>query len=133
MGEDPGDYGRFFNGGDDLQGAATIWAAFDIDVEDPLEQARLSLMRACEPHAVSVIGRVRGGFLRWARNDRGTQLGVGREHAVEANQMEPGTRRAPVQLSSPRERLYNHTGGRRHESRYPRLNVVLKLMLRSAV
>lgn len=48
MGEDPGDYGGFFNGGDDLQGAATIRAAFDIDVEDPLEQARLSLMRAGE-------------------------------------------------------------------------------------
>jgi hypothetical protein len=29
-------------------GAATIRAAFDIDVEDPLEQARLSLIRAGE-------------------------------------------------------------------------------------
>jgi hypothetical protein len=37
--KDPGDCGRFFDGGDDLQGAATIRAAFDIDGEDPFEQA----------------------------------------------------------------------------------------------
>ena len=29
---------------------------------------------------------------RPARNDLGTQLGVGREHAMEANEMEPRTR-----------------------------------------
>ena len=41
---------------------------------------------------MSVIGRVRGGILHCARNERATQLGVGREHAVEANQMQPRTR-----------------------------------------
>jgi hypothetical protein len=48
MGKDPGDHGGLFNRGDDFQGAASIRAAFDIDVEHPLEQARLSLMRAGE-------------------------------------------------------------------------------------
>jgi hypothetical protein len=48
IGEDPGDYGGFFNGGDDLQGAATIRAACDIDVEDPLRAGARELMRAGE-------------------------------------------------------------------------------------
>jgi hypothetical protein len=35
---------------------------------------------------VRVIGGVFGCIL-WSRNDRSTQLGVGGEHAVEADQM----------------------------------------------
>jgi hypothetical protein len=41
---------------------------------------------------VSVIGCVLGCLVHWTRNDRRTQRGVGREHAVEANQMQPRTR-----------------------------------------
>ena len=41
---------------------------------------------------MSVIGCVQAGILRWTRNDRSTQLGVGGEHAMEASQVQPGTR-----------------------------------------
>jgi hypothetical protein len=33
MGEDPDYHRRLFNGGDDLQAAATIRAVFDVDIE----------------------------------------------------------------------------------------------------
>jgi hypothetical protein len=36
---------------------------------------------------VTVLGCVLGCWLRWTRDDRRAQLGVGCEHAVEANQM----------------------------------------------
>jgi len=32
------------------------------------------------------------GFLRWARHDRGTQPGIGGQHAVKADQMQARTR-----------------------------------------
>jgi len=41
---------------------------------------------------VSVIGCVLGCLVHWTGNDRSAQLGVGREHAVEANQMQPRRR-----------------------------------------
>ncbi len=41
---------------------------------------------------VSVIGCVLGCLVHWTGNDRSAQLGVGREHAVEANQMQAWTR-----------------------------------------
>jgi len=55
MGEDPEDHWRIFDGGDDLQCAATVRAVFDVDIEDPFEQpgpthARRRILR------VSVIG-----------------------------------------------------------------------------
>ena len=37
MGEDSHDHRRRFDGGDDLQGAAAVWAMFDVNVEHPLE------------------------------------------------------------------------------------------------
>ena len=44
-------------------------------------------MRGC---VAVIIGRGIGGD-RPARNDFGTQPGIGREHAMEANEMEPWT------------------------------------------
>ena len=37
MSEDLGNHGRMFDGGDDLQGAATLGTLFDIDSEHPFE------------------------------------------------------------------------------------------------
>ncbi len=38
MCEDPGDYGRIFDGGDDFHGAAALGTVFHVDIEDALEQ-----------------------------------------------------------------------------------------------
>ena len=35
-----GNHRGIFDGGEDLQGAAALWAVFEIDIEYPLEQAR---------------------------------------------------------------------------------------------
>ena len=40
MREDPDNHGGLFDGGNDLQGAATIRAMLDVNVEDALEQPR---------------------------------------------------------------------------------------------
>jgi hypothetical protein len=37
---------------------------------------------------VSVLGYVLGCRVRWTGNDRSAQFGVGREQAMEANQMQ---------------------------------------------
>ena len=39
-----------------------------------------------------VVGRIIDGFLRWARHDRGTQPGIGCEHAVKTDQMQAWSR-----------------------------------------
>jgi hypothetical protein len=61
---------------------------------------------------MGVIGRVRGGILRWARNDRGTQLGVGCEHAMETNQMQPGTRHQRGEALHELQRRHDDGGNR---------------------
>ena len=72
--------------GDDLQSAAAVGAVFHVDIEDPFEQPgpaharRLSL-------DLGVIGRRLGGTLCRSGNDFTAQLRVGRQHAMEANQM----------------------------------------------
>jgi len=38
MGEDLGDHGGIFDGGDDLQGAAAVGVVLNIDIEHPFEQ-----------------------------------------------------------------------------------------------
>jgi hypothetical protein len=38
VGEDLGDHGGIFDGGDELQGAAALRALLDVDLEHPLEQ-----------------------------------------------------------------------------------------------
>jgi len=45
MGEDLGDHGGIFDGGDDLQGTAALGTLFHIDIEHPFEQPA-QLMRA---------------------------------------------------------------------------------------
>jgi len=89
MREDLGDHRRIFDRGDDLQVPATVLAVFDIEVEDALEKPRPTHERR---HAMRVMGCVLAGVLRWTRNDRGTQPGVGREHDVETDQMQARTR-----------------------------------------
>jgi hypothetical protein len=37
MGENFGNHRRFFNGGDDLQGVATVRARFDVNIEYPFK------------------------------------------------------------------------------------------------
>jgi hypothetical protein len=37
MREDLGDHGGIYDGGDDRQGAATMWAVFHVDSEHPFE------------------------------------------------------------------------------------------------
>ena len=76
-------------GGDDLKIAATLRAMFDIDIEHALEQARPLQPRR---RAVRVFVCGLAGILRWARHDRGTQPGIGREHAVESDQMQARSR-----------------------------------------
>ena len=46
MGEDLGNHGGMFDGGDDRQGAAAVRTLFNIDSEHPFEQPGISLMRA---------------------------------------------------------------------------------------
>ena len=38
MSENPGNHGGLFDGGDDFQGAATVGAVFEVDIEDPFEE-----------------------------------------------------------------------------------------------
>jgi len=76
MAENFDNHRRIFDGGDDLQGAAAVGAAFHVDIEDPFEQPGpahawyLSL-------TLGVIGWGLGGTLCRSRNDFTAQLGVG--------------------------------------------------------
>ena len=79
MREYPDNHRRLFDGGDDLQGAATLRAVFDVDIEHALEQARPALARRC---FMRVVGRISARFLRCARHNRGPQPRVGRQRAV---------------------------------------------------
>ena len=38
MSENFGNHGGIFNGGNDFQGAATVWAVLDVDIEYAFEQ-----------------------------------------------------------------------------------------------
>jgi hypothetical protein len=60
---------------------------------------------------MSVIGCVHGGILRWTRNDRRTQLGVRGEHAMEANEVQPGTRHQCRQALHKLQRRHHDVGG----------------------
>jgi len=60
---------------------------------------------------VSVIGCVLGCIVRWTRNDRSTQRGVGREHAMEANQMQPRRRDECGQPLHELQRRHHDMGG----------------------
>ncbi len=60
----------------------------DINVENALEQARPAHARRCACVLLGVFTRLP----RRARHDCGTQPGIGRQHAVEADQMQARTR-----------------------------------------
>jgi hypothetical protein len=72
-------------------GISPVRAAVGTVIEHALEQARPAHAR-WRAMRMRVIGGVLGCLLRWTGNDRRAQLGVGREHAMEANQMQPWTR-----------------------------------------
>ncbi len=57
---------------------------------------------------VSVIGCVRACILRWPRHDRRTQLGMRRELAMEADQIQPGTRHQCRQALHELQRRHDH-------------------------
>ncbi len=81
MREYPDNHRRLFDGGDDLQGAATLRAVFDVDSENALGQTRPAHARRCFMRVVNcIIAR----FLRWARHNRGAQPRVGRQHTAAA-------------------------------------------------
>ena len=62
MGEDPGNHGGVYDGGDDLQGAATIGPVFQVDIEHPFEQ----------PGPARRAGAAGGGASAWpVRHERG--------------------------------------------------------------
>ncbi len=86
MREDIFDHRGVNDGGDDLQGAAAVWAVFDVNIENALEQARPTQARG----RMVRVGMIGGGIaclLRWAGNDGRTQPGVRGEYVVQADQM----------------------------------------------
>ena len=110
MAEDLDDHRRIFDGGDDLQGAAAVGAAFDVDIEDPFKQPG-SARAWCLPLTLGVIGQGLGSTLCWSWNDFTAQLRVGRQHAVEANQMETRARHQGRQTLHELQRLHDDMGG----------------------
>jgi hypothetical protein len=50
-------------------------------------------------------------IVRWTRNDCATQSGVGREHAMEANQMQPRARHQCGQALHELQRRHHDMGG----------------------
>jgi hypothetical protein len=58
-----------------------------------------------------VIDCVLGCSLRWIRDDRRAQLGVGREHTMEANQMQPRARDPCGQALHELQRRHHDMGG----------------------
>ena len=94
MAKDFDNHRRIFDGGpstrlrtgDDLQSAAAVRAVLDVDVEDPFEQSGPAHARRFSL-TLGVIGRGRGGTLCRSGNDFTAQLRVGRQYAMEANQM----------------------------------------------
>ena len=79
---------RLFDGGDDLE-FATTHAALNIKVENAPAQPRPTQPRR---RAVRVFIRVLAGTLRWTRHDRGTQPGIGCQHAVKEDQLQARSR-----------------------------------------
>ena len=82
MAEDLDDHRRVFDGSDDLQSAAAVRAVLHVDIEDPFEQPGPAQARRFS--LGDVIGRGLGGTLWRSGNDFTAQLGVGRQHAMEA-------------------------------------------------
>ena len=110
MAEDLDDDWRMFNRGDDLQGAAAIGTIFNVDIEDPFKQPG-PILAWCLPLTLGVTGRRLGGTFWRSGNDFTAQLRVGRQRAVEANQMETRARHQSRQALHELQRLHDDMGG----------------------
>jgi hypothetical protein len=91
MGENLGDHRGVFDGGDERQGAATVRTGCHVDFKHPFEQLGPAQAgrRGCGGCSAVLIG---GGrcLVGLAWDDLGSEGSVGREHAMEANEMERG-------------------------------------------
>lgn len=93
MAEDLADHDGIFDAGNDFHGAATGLAGFDVDVEGPLEAL-------CPSHGgMTPGGGLVRGFVRRVgfsslttpgRSNQCSMVDVGREHAVEAGEVDAG-------------------------------------------
>jgi hypothetical protein len=108
MGEDASNHWQLFNGCDDSEGAATLGAAFDVDVKDPFKRSGPThTHRRTLRVPARVCGRRRGR----ARNDLGAQGSVGCEHAMKANQMVAWTRDQRGELLHKFQRRHDDMSG----------------------
>src|SRR5262249_32729913 len=118
MAEDLVDHRRVCEGGDDLQGTATVGAVLHVDIEDSFEQLGPAHARWFSP-SLGVIGRGFGSALWRSGNDLTAQLRVGRQHTVEAacpepvegDQMETRARYQSRQAFHGLPRLHDDMGG----------------------
>ena len=91
VGEDALDHRRLEDGGADLQLAAAVRAVFEVELEGPFEQPGPAHPHRPAMRAVRLAGsefRCGGGLVRPLRNHHRAQLGVGRQHAMKANEVQ---------------------------------------------
>jgi len=81
------DCARFQDGGDDFQCSPAMRAMLNVNIEHPLEQTRAQLIRT-EAEEGGTASFVQDGLLLFFLLP-GTKLRVGREHALETNEVEP--------------------------------------------
>ncbi len=92
MGENLGDHRGIFDGGDDRHGAATVRTVGHVDREHPFEQlgpTQAGLRGSIWGVALLIVGV--SCLVRPAWDDLGSEGSIGREHAMKANEMKPGT------------------------------------------
>ena len=107
MRENPDDHGQIFDGGDEFQASATMWAVFDVDIEHALEQLRPTHARR---RAMGVPGCMCVGLVR-PRNDRGAQSGIGREHPMKVDQKQARPRHQRGEALHDLQRRHHDTSG----------------------
>jgi len=78
------------DGGDDFQGSSAMRAILNVNIEHQLKQARLTDTYGNRGrwHSIIPAGWITFVFLATKHNLR-TKLRVGREHAMETNEVEP--------------------------------------------
>ena len=93
MGKDLSDDRGFFDGSDDFHITATVRTVFDVDIEHPFQQSGPADAgsRRWASCLTVLISRIIG-IDYFVRDDFGTVFDVGCQYAMEANQVEPGTR-----------------------------------------
>src|SRR5262244_844860 len=106
MAEDLVDHRRVFEGGDDLQGTATVGAVLHVDIEDSFEQLGPAHARWFSL-SLGVIGRGFGSALWRSGNDLTAQLRVGRQYTMEANEMKTRARHEGGQALHELQRLHD--------------------------